>query len=247
MIERLSGLPAGVVGVRAVGKLTFEDYETVVAPLVDEITRDKVRTRVLVEIGPGFEGVTPAAAWDDIRLGLRAARSFDGYAVVSDQEWVRSTSRVVGVVMPFPMRVFPLAERDAALAWLTSLPTAGAIKVRTVERGIVVEISEPLRTEDFAHLGQVVDEWLADHAVLPGMVVHARRFPGWATPGSFVRHIGFVRGHHRRIERIAIAVGGRLPAVLAPVAQRILHPDVRRFDHDSLTTAINWATGPRAD
>jgi hypothetical protein len=121
MIERLSGLPAGVVGVRAVGKLTLEDYETVVSPIVDEITRGKLRLRVLVEIGPGFEGVTPAAAWDDVRLGLRAVRSFDGCAVVSDQEWIRTTSRVVGVVTPFPIRVFPLAGQ---------VPECGRVRVQ---------------------------------------------------------------------------------------------------------------------
>jgi hypothetical protein len=247
MIERLSGLPADILGVRAVGTLTLEDYETVIAPIVDEVTRGRTRLRALVEVGPGFEGVTPAAAWDDVRLGLRALRSFDGCAVVSDHEWIRTTSRVAGAVTPFPVRAFPLSDREAALGWLTALPTAAAITARVVEPGVViVEVREPLRTEDFALLGQTVDAWLAEHAVLPGVVLHSRRVPGWATPGSFARHIGFVLGHHRRIERIALAVGGRAPAVLAPVAGRVLHPEVRRFGFDRLDDAVGWAAGSHA-
>ena len=73
MIERLADVPAGIFGVRAVGTLTAEDYESMIAAVVDDVTRK--RLRCLVEVGPEFTGVTPAAAWEDLRLGLRAMRA----------------------------------------------------------------------------------------------------------------------------------------------------------------------------
>jgi hypothetical protein len=36
-----------------------------------------------------FTGMTPAALWDDIRLGFSAMRHLTGYAVVTDLTWVR--------------------------------------------------------------------------------------------------------------------------------------------------------------
>jgi SpoIIAA-like len=244
VIERINDVPTGIFGVRAVGTLTAEDYETMIAPVVDDATRGRKRLRCLVEVGPGFTGVTPGAAWEDVRLGLRAMRSFDGCAVLTDNEAIRGASGVAGFLMPCPVRVFALGERAAAVEWLTGLPTAAAIRQRLVEPGVVVvDVSEPLRTEDFVLLAEVVDGWLADHATLPGLVVHTRRVPGWATPGALLRHVGFVRAHHRRIDRVALASNIGAAAVLPQIASRVLQPQVRAFGYDRLDEAVAWAGG----
>jgi hypothetical protein len=244
MIERISDIPAGIFGVRAAGTLTAEDYQRVIAPVVDDVTHNRKRLRCLVEVGPNFTGVTPAAAWEDVRLGLRAMRTFDGCAILTDNDRVADASRVAAFVMPCPVKVFALDERAAALDWLTGLPAGAAIRQRLVEPGVVVvEVSEPLRTGDFVVLAEVIDGWLADHTTLPGLVVHTRRVPGWATPGSLLRHLGFVRSHHRRIERVAMASDTRAAAVLPQVATRLLHPRVRAFGYDRLDDAIAWAGG----
>lgn len=247
MIERIGDIPAGIFGVRAVGTLTAEDYEMVIAPVVDDVTRNRKRLRCLIEVGPDFTGATPAAAWEDIRLGLRAMRTFDGCAVLTDNDHVADASRVAAFVMPCPVKVFRLDERDVAVGWLTGLPSGAAIRPKLVEPGVVlVEVSDPLRTADFVLLAEIVDEWLADHPTLQGVVVHTRRVPGWATPGSLLRHIGFVRGHHRRIERVALASDTRAASVLPRVITRVIHPQVRAFGYERLDDAIAWAAG-RAD
>lgn len=244
MIEQIDDVPADIFGVRAVGTLTAEDYATVIAPVVDDATRERKRLRCLVEVGPDFTGVTPAAAWEDVRLGLRAMRSFDGCAVLTDSDAIRGASQVAGFLMPCPVRVFELGERAAAVEWLTGLHTAAAIRQRLVEPGVVIiDVSEPLRTEDFTLLAEVVDGWLTDHATLPGLVVHTRRVPGWATLGSLLRHVGFVRAHHRRVDRVALASDTRAAAVLPQVASRLLHPQVRAFGYERLDEAVAWASG----
>jgi hypothetical protein len=244
VIERINDVPAEIFGVRAVGTLTAEDYETVIAPVVDEATRDRKRLRCLVEVGPGSTDVTPTAAWEDVRLGLRAMRLFDGCAVLTDNDAIRGASRIAGFLMPCPVRDFALGERATAVEWLTGLPTAAAIKQRLVEPGVVVvDVAEPLRTEDFTLLAEVVDGWLTDHATLPGLVVHTRRVPGWATARSVLRHVGFVRAHHRRIDRVALASDIRAAAVLPQIASKVLHPQVRAFGYDRLDEAVAWAGG----
>jgi hypothetical protein len=62
----------------------------VIAPVVDDVTRNRKRLRCLVEVGPAFTGVTPAAASEDVRLGLRAMRTFDGCAILTDDDRVRA-------------------------------------------------------------------------------------------------------------------------------------------------------------
>lgn len=244
MFERISDVPAGIFGVRATGTLTAEDYETVIEPVVDDVARHRSRLRCLIEVGPGFTGVTPAAAWEDVRLGLRAVRAFDGCAVLTDDDRVAAASRVAAFLVPFPVGVFAPGARATAVDWLTGLPGGAAIRPNLVEPGvIVVEVCEPLRVEDFLLLGQLADGWLADHATLPGLVVHTRRVPGWASPGALLRHAGFVAGHHRRLDRVAVVSDARAAAVLSLIAGRVLHPQVRAFRYDRLEEAVAWAGG----
>ena len=243
MIERIEGLPAGIDGVRCNGKLTLADYERVVVPLLEDVQREHRRMRCLIEVD-GFDGITPEAAFEDVRLGLRAVGSFDGCAVVSDLPWVGQVLRLVGFLMPYPLRVFPTDRREAAIAWLTGLPAGPAITHQVLADAgvVVVEVVEPLRVQDVETLATVVDGWLAEHPTLHGLVLHAHAFPGWENVGGLVRHLRFVIGHHRHVDRVGLAVDGPLAAVAATVAELVARPQVRRYTFDELDAAIAWAS-----
>jgi hypothetical protein len=103
--------------------------------------------------------------------------AFDGCAVLTEDHRVPDVSRLAAYLMPWPVRSFPLAERDDAVACLADLPGA-AIRPRLVEPGVsVVESTEPLRAEDLVALGHL-DGLLADHPTLLGLVMHARCITG---------------------------------------------------------------------
>jgi hypothetical protein len=79
---------------------------------------------------------------------------------------------------------------------------------------------------------------------LHGLVLHARAFPGWENLSGLVRHLRFVVGHHRQVDRVGLAVDGSLAAVAASVAELVAHPQVRRFAFDELSAATAWASAP---
>lgn len=122
MLERMTDVPDGIVGLKAVGKLSREDYERVFEPIIDGGRREGRRLRFLYQLGPEFEGFTASAAWEDARLGLRALRLFEACAIVTDLDWIREATRLVAFVIPCPVRVFPNRERDKAIEWLRSVP-----------------------------------------------------------------------------------------------------------------------------
>ena len=140
--------------------------------------------------------VNPDAAFEDVRLGLRALGSFDGCAVVSDLPWVGEVLQFVRFLMPYPVRVFPPDRRDEAIAWLAGLPGRPSITHRVLPDAgvVVVEVTEPLRVQDIDELATLVDGWLAEHPTLHGLVLHARAFPGWENLSGLVRHLRFVVG-----------------------------------------------------
>lgn len=243
MIERLSDLPAGVDGLRAKGTVTREDYDSVVQPLLDEARSQGRRLRFLYHFGPEFHGFTAGAAWEDVRLGLRYLRLFERCAIVSDIGWIRETSRLVGVLLPCPVRVFGDGQWPQALAWLASSATEGGLPHRLLpECGVlVVEPDRPLRSEDFDALAMAVDPWIEAHGELRGLVVHAREFPGWENLGSVFRHLRFVRDHHRKIGRVALCAGGKLAALAPRLAEHFVAAEVQHFDYDEFDRAVAWA------
>jgi hypothetical protein len=248
VIEKLKDLPSGIDGVKAVGKISKEDYEQVFAPLLDEARREGRRIRLLYQLGPEFEGFSPAAAWEDAKIGLHFLRLFDGCAVVTDLAWVREMTRLVGFLMPCPVRVFGNQERDQAVGWLVSLPEGAAVSHRLLADSgvIVVEVKQALRAQDFDALALTADTWIEAHGNLQGLVIHAREFPGWENLGSFLRHVRFVRDHHQEVKRIAFAADSKLAHLAPGIAEHFIKAEVKSFGYDELDTAIAWAAGTAA-
>jgi stage II sporulation SpoAA-like protein len=243
MIERYEDMPAGIDAVRAVGTLTPEDYDDVVVPMIEAAVREGRRLRILCVVDETFTGLTPAAAWDDVKLGLRAMGNLDGCAVVSDLTWVREVTRLSAFFLPGQVRTFAAADRDAAVGWLEAMPDTVARVRLDREAGVVVaDVSEPLRRSDVDAIAAEVDAWLGVHTELPGLVLHADTFPGWRNVQGLVSHLGFVRDHQRRIQRVALAVDGWPLDGAAWVAGALLHPDVRHFAAGDLDDAISWAS-----
>ena len=242
MLERLQDLPAGVDGIKAAGKVSKEDYERVLEPLLDDARREGRRIRLLYQLGPEFEGLTPGAAWEDFRLGIGSLRLLDGLAVVTDTGWIRESTRLIGFVMPCPVRVFPNTQRAEAVEWLRSLPEGPAVSHRLTDAGVlVVEVNQALRARDFDALAATADGWIESHGALQGIVIHAREFPGWENLGGLVRHIRFVRDHHRRVHRVALASDSRLAGLAPRLGEHFIEAEVKRFGYDELDAAIAWA------
>jgi len=245
LIEKLKDLPRGIDGVRAIGKISKEDYEQVFVPLLDEARREGRRIRFLYQLGPEFEGFTPGAAWEDAKIGFQFLRLFDGCAVVTDLVWIRELTRLAGFFMPCPVSAFGNTEFAGAVEWLRSLPESAAISHRLLpESGvIVVEVKQALRAQDFDALAFTADAWIEAHGDLRGLVIRAREFPGWENLASFLRHMRFIRDHHRKVRRIALAADTKLASLAPGIAEHFIQAEEKSFGYDELDIAIAWAEG----
>src|SRR4051794_25562580 len=114
----MTDVPPEIDAVRAGGLLTREEYDTVVLPLLEDAERAGRRLRVLCQVDDDYTGVTPAALWEDLRLGVRVIGRFAAFAVVTDIPWMRIASRIAAYGVPYPLRVFGTDQRDDAVAWL---------------------------------------------------------------------------------------------------------------------------------
>ncbi len=117
MIRVLEGLPQNVLGVEASGKVTDDDYERVLIPAVREKLDAVGTVRFIYVLGDEFDGWTFGAMWEDAKLGGSDLTAWEKVAVVSDKDWLKHMVKAFGWMIPGEVRVFELAELDAAKAW----------------------------------------------------------------------------------------------------------------------------------
>jgi hypothetical protein len=121
MIERLDDVPAGVIGLRASGKLTKEEYESVLEPALKEATESGA-ARVLFVL-PDFDGLEPGAWIDDVKTGLKveiADRSaWKKLAVVTGVDWIAKAMDLFAWAMPGELAVYGMDQLDEAKDWVS--------------------------------------------------------------------------------------------------------------------------------
>ena len=118
MFQTIEGMPEGVVAVRGVGRVTGDDYRTMLDPAIEAATAGGRKARLYLELGQGFEGYDASAMLADTSVGMGHWTSFERIAVVTDTDWVRHAIHLFGPLIPGDVRVFKVSEIDAARTWV---------------------------------------------------------------------------------------------------------------------------------
>jgi hypothetical protein len=118
MIELLPNLPSEVVGFIASGRVTANDYESVVFPAIESKLKESGKVRILYHIGPKFSGFTAGAMWDDAKVGLAHLRAWEKIAIVTDVDWIRGAVGIFRFLIPCPVKMFSNSEFAEAKVWI---------------------------------------------------------------------------------------------------------------------------------
>jgi hypothetical protein len=119
MVDRITGLPDNVVGFSVKGKVTHQDYASVIIPEVEAHLARHPRLKLLYHVGPEFKGFETEAVWDDTKVGLGHLQAWERIAVVSDVEWLRAATKMLGILIRGEVRVFKNADLETARRWIT--------------------------------------------------------------------------------------------------------------------------------
>jgi SpoIIAA-like len=118
MITIMPNLPDYVLGIIASGQVTATDYASVVIPEVERLLKAHERIRLLYQIGDDVSGFTSGAMWEDMKLGLGRLNRWERIALVTDITWIANATSVFGMILPCPVKVFPVRDRAEAEAWI---------------------------------------------------------------------------------------------------------------------------------
>jgi hypothetical protein len=118
VLQLMQPMTNNLVLLSAGGTVTAEDYENVLIPAIEETLRTHDKVRVLFQVDPDTS-FTAGAVWDDTKFGLSHFFSFEKFALVSDTEWINNTVKVLGFMMPCPVKLFSQAELGKAKEWIS--------------------------------------------------------------------------------------------------------------------------------
>ncbi len=115
MIKQLTDLPTPLLGFELSGTLHAEDYRDVLLPAIEKAASvGDVRVVIVID---DFHGVTPAAVWQDLKMGIEHLHSWKRIAVVTDAEWISHALSLFGWMTPGDVKHFPSSERADAVNW----------------------------------------------------------------------------------------------------------------------------------
>jgi len=118
MIELMQDVPDNVIAFNATGKVTGDDYETVLIPAMEAAIEKHDKVRALGQLGPDFTGFEASAMWDDTKVGMKHYTSWEKIALVTDTEWIIRSVKVFGFLVPGEIKLFPNDQLDEALTWI---------------------------------------------------------------------------------------------------------------------------------
>ena len=105
------------LALKAVGKLTHNDYETI-TPMIDSALAEVKQPKVKVLIdGTELEGWELRAAWDDFKIGLKHGNEFEKIAIYGNKNWQEIAAKVGTWFVSGEVKYFE--NYDEALAWLS--------------------------------------------------------------------------------------------------------------------------------
>jgi hypothetical protein len=119
MIEELSAMPQGVMGVRVSGRVSGEELRAF-KPTWDKLGETH-EIRFVEVIEDDYSGFGPGGLFEDWKMSwgsmFRHHSAFKRMAVVTDKEWIIHAVHALAWMVPGEMKVFGLDDLDHAKEW----------------------------------------------------------------------------------------------------------------------------------
>lgn len=109
---------------------------------------------------------------------------------------------------------------------------------------LVVRPGGPIAREDVATLTRTVDDYLADHPKIAGVMVETQTFPGFASVGAFADYARFIADHHARVRRVAPVTDSALAPIAEFMANHVVGVEMRHYAFAEGAAALAWLRSP---
>ncbi|MGO9547524.1 MAG: STAS/SEC14 domain-containing protein [Rhodomicrobium sp.] len=105
-----------------------------------------------------------------------------------------------------------------------------------------ITVPEKLKADDFRKIAPQIDSLINQHGKIR-LLIDASEFHGWENIAALENHAEFVKGHHQKVERIAVIATHDWQRWLIGAVRIFLHPEVRAYDRSHESEAREWIAG----
>ena len=112
---------------------------------------------------------------------------------------------------------------------------------------LILEPESPLEAADFVVVGHEIDPYIAKHGKLPGLMIHAKVFPGWTNLEAFLAHMKFIEGHLQKVQKLAIVSDNPILTEVPRIAAHLVRAEVKHFPESEYEVALQWLKVPLGD
>ena len=105
-----------------------------------------------------------------------------------------------------------------------------------------ITVPEKVKADDFRQIAPQIDSLIQQQGKIR-LLIDASNFSGWENIAAFERHIGFVKNHHQKVERISVITGHDWQHWVIGTIRLFVHPEVRAYDKGQESEALAWITG----
>ena len=124
MLQLMNDVPAHVVGIRALGNVTKEDYETTFVPAIERAAKNGEINFIMV-FETDLSNITYGAWMQDAKMSIKHFGKWNKVAIVSDQKYVEKLAYIFNYLSPAEAKGFPVSDIEIAKAWVAA-PAASA-------------------------------------------------------------------------------------------------------------------------
>ncbi len=126
MITELKNLPSNLVGFKAEGEITKDDFTNVVMPRVQELIDRIDKLNYLLVIDTDLSKFTLGSWVADAAIGVKHLLKWNRAAIVSDKEGVRIFTDLFSKVMVGEFKGFEKKDLQQAIDWASGSQSANA-------------------------------------------------------------------------------------------------------------------------
>jgi hypothetical protein len=105
----------------------------------------------------------------------------------------------------------------------------------------ILKIVAPMRlsTDDFEEMRLLVEPIIKEFGSIR-LLIDASALEGWDNMAAFEKHMGFVKTHQQKVERVAVIAPHEWQHWLVGTVRVFLHPQVYAFAPDQADAAVRW-------
>ena len=116
------------------------------------------------------------------------------------------------------------------------------------EAGVVVlEPVGALTESDFESAARVIDPFVENAGELNGVIIRVKSFPGWDSFAALVKHLKFIKEHHRKVACVAFVTDSPIGNIAETLGNHFIEATVKEFAFGESEQAYRWISGHHSE